>query len=288
MFLLLVGHRPRAGLVIFAISVTYFIVLRFVIMPAAGSWGFADLYRQLLPPGENSFGGVVKTLVSNPLFTFTTLLTSVKLKYALQVLIPIAFLPLRRPYLVLALVPGSILTLLTTDYAPTVDIGYQYSANWAAYPFVAAALALEALGHGPGGVVRRRAAVATLLAATLLATAHWGAIPPRQAFHAAYGTVNFGPVTEQHRQWRRGIEDMLEVVPKDAVLAVSDRELPHVSNRVDCWNMSSGIEGADYVLYTTHHPIPSERVQTKAALAAGFQKVMERPGLVLLRRPGLN
>ena len=76
------------------------------------------------------------------------------------------------------------------------------------------------------------------------------------------------------------------MVPREAILAVSDREMPHVSNRVECWNISLGFEGADYILYGKVNPIQVDTIQYEGALRAGWVKVAERPAVVLLKRPG--
>ena len=47
-----------------------------------------------------------------------------------------------------------------------------------------------------------------------------------------------------------------------------------------------GFEGSDYILYTTDHPAEAERQQVAAAVRAGYAQVAERPGLLLLKRPG--
>lgn len=298
LFLMFTGHRVRAGVVIFLVSVSYFVLLRFVVMPAVGQWGFADHYRHLFPPGESNFAGIVRTIVTNPVFTFVSLLTAEKLRYLLQILLPLAFLPLRRPYLVMSILPGAYFTLLTTAYAPTLDIGFQYSGYFIPYIFPAAALALAAIGRGkdsaspvpgpvePLGLVRRRAAVATLVAATAIATFHWGAIPPRNGFHSSYGTVSFEPPTPDMIQRRKDIQDLNRMVPRDAILAVSDREMPHVANRVECWNISTGYAGSDYILYGKVNPIAPDTLQYDAALRAGYIRLAERPAAVLLKRPG--
>ena len=89
-FLALSGHRVRAGLVMAVVATVYFIVLRFIIMPSFGAWGFQDAYKELLPQGARNFGGIIATMISNPLFTLGTLLTAEKLRYALQILLPVA------------------------------------------------------------------------------------------------------------------------------------------------------------------------------------------------------
>jgi uncharacterized membrane protein len=289
LFLMLTGHRVRAGVIILFVSLVYFVALRFVIMPAVGAWGFADMYRHLFPPGDSSFRGVVRTILTNPVFTFASLLTAEKLRYLLQLLAPLAFLPLRRAHLAMSILPGAFFTLLTSQYGPTLDIGYQYSGYFIPYIFPAAALALQEIGRahaGPDGPTRRRAAVATLMTATLLTTLHWGAIPPRQHFHSSYGFIDFEPPTAEQIQRRRDIHELERMVPREAILAVSDREMPHVSHRLECWNISVGFEGSDYILYGKVNAIAVDTVQYEAALRAGYVKVAERPAVVLVKRPG--
>ncbi|HEY2903964.1 MAG TPA: DUF2079 domain-containing protein [Polyangia bacterium] len=293
LFLILTGHRVRAGAAILAVSLIYFVALRFVIMPAVGAWGFAEHYKQLFPPdGARTFAGIIKTIVSNPLFTWKTFLGPDKLRFILQILAPLAFLPLRRIYLAMSVLPGAYFTLLTTGYSPTLDISYQYGCFFVPYIFPAAALALAAMANAESSdaaaIARRRAAVATMLVGTLVATAHWGAIPPRHNFHLAYGDVmNFDPPTVVENQRRQDIHALDALVPRDAVLAATDRELPHVSNRLQCWNFSTGYQGSDYVLFGTTRPIQSEIDQLRAAERAGYTRIAERPGLLLLRRPGV-
>jgi hypothetical protein len=119
----------------------------------------------------------------------------------------------------------------------------------------------------------------------VLATIHWGAIPPRRTFRSAYGVVSFEPPTPGMLARLKGIEELAAMVPRDAILAVSDREMPHVSNRVECWNISVGFAGSDYILYDSINPIPPDLSQVQAAIAAGYTRVAERSGLVLLRKP---
>ncbi len=290
-FLVLAGRRAREGALVAAISAAYFVAMRFFIMPAVGAWGFSDIYKDLIPAGEGGFGAVVKTLVTNPLYTLRTLLTPEKLRYALQIVAPVAFLPLRRRWLAVWLLPAAILTLLTTGYGPTLDIGYQYGADFVPYVFPAVALALAMLGANQErdtGTARRRAAAATMVLASLIATAAWGAFPPRRVFHSSYGVISFAPPTAQERRRLKALEEAMRLVPKKAILAASDRELSHVSNRIECWNLAVGTEGADYALYTKIDPIPPDRLEVSKAQAAGWVTVYDSPEIGLLRRPGLR
>jgi uncharacterized membrane protein len=274
-FLILCGQRVRA------VSLVWFIAMRFFIMPAVGSWGFADMYKDLFPKDGHNFIGIIQTIVTNPVFTLRTLLTPDKLRYAIQILAPVAFLPLRRPLLALSVLPGSFFTLLTTQYGPTLDIGFQYGAHFIPYIFPAAVLTLAALGP-----VRRRAAVATLICATAVATFHWGAIPTRAKVRSCYGWKTFEPPTAVERRRLAAVTELSALVPRDAILAATDRDITHVSNRLECWNLSEGFEGSDYILYQTVNPTPAELEQVEAAKRAGYVVVAERPDVVLLKRPG--
>jgi uncharacterized membrane protein len=281
LWLVMIDHQAKRGLIIFGTSVAYFIALRFFIMPAFGTWGFAEIYKQLFPGDEHNFVGIVKTLVTNPTFVFKTLLTPDKLRYTLQLLAPLAFLPLRRGYLAPLFLPGAFFTIMTTQYAATLEMNFQYSGLFLGYIFPAAALALQSLTV----VAERRAALATVVMASLLATAQWGAIPPRSTFKAAYGWIDFKPPTTEERTRLAALEEAARLVPPQAILAASDREIPHVSNRKHCWNLSTGFEGADYVLFTTVNAIPPDIEQGAAAVRAGYIKVFDKAGIKLFRRP---
>ncbi len=288
MLLVLSGYRRREGVLITGVSLAWFVAMRFIVMPAVGTWGFADIYKGLFPQGESSFAGIIKTIVTNPLFTIRTLLTTEKLRYLLQILVPVAFLPIRRPYLAISLLPGAFFTLLTTEYAPTLDIGYQYAGHFVPYIFPAAAIALACIGRDSENRHQFHAAIATLACATLLATVHWGAFPTREKYKSCYGWKTFEAPTESERRRLKDLEELATLVPRDAVLAASDREIPHVSNRLECWNLSAGYRGADYILYTTVDPIPGDVHEVSEAKKAGYVVVEQRPEMVLLKRPGLE
>ena len=281
-FLAMSGHRVWPGLIIAAVSATYFVVIRFIVMPMFGSWFFQDIYKDLFPEGAHSFGGVIATLITNPAFTFKSLLTADKLRYALQILVPLAFLPLRRPYLAVALVPGFIFTLLTTGYDPTIDIAFQYSAHFIPYVFPAAALALASYGTSPEGIVKRRAAVVALVSATLLSGVFWGAIPPRERIRGGFFEIPMTAPTEADRKKHRDLQELFKMIPPDASVAISEAEMPHITG-LHIRSLRDTTD-ADYLLYDTGSGYyGSDRANT-ALRDGSFVKLAERPHLALLRR----
>jgi uncharacterized membrane protein len=285
LYLLFSGYRVRPGALLSIAGATYFVIMRFFIMPHFGQNWFSDMYKDLYPQpdGPHSYGGVVMSLVSNPTYVFRTLLTADKLRYFLQIAAPIAFLPLRRAYLLPALVPGAMFTLLTTAYAPTTDIGFQYSCHYIPYLFTASALALASYGSlGQRAVGRFPAALTALGIGTFLCTAQWGAFPPRGTIRGGFVDVAFSRPTPADEQKARDLAELAAMIPSEAMFAVTEEELPHVSGRLNVLGMKYGVGNAEYVLYATSGQ--GSYVGAQALADGSFIEIAKRPGLMLLKR----
>jgi len=288
-FLALSGYRPRAGAAMAVVAAGYFALMSFVVMPHMGRskfglWTALYIYKDLIPRDAHGLSSVIATLASNPDYVFKTLVTGEKLRYAAQILTPLAFLPTRRAYLLLALVHGSLLTLLTTGYGPTIDIGFQYVADFIPYVFPASVLALEALGKGDGGPARRQSATAAMLVGTALCGVFWGAIPPRETFHGGFDTLPMTAPTEADRRKEADLRALAARVPPEAWLAVSEHEMPHLS-RLNMLSLRDTTD-ADYLLYAEGSGFFGSDRAERALREGKFVVVAERPGLVLLKRKG--
>ena len=286
-YLMLTGQRPRMGALIFVLSVAYFAVIKFVVMPRFGTCWYSDMYRELYPTGENSYGGVMKTLITNPVFVFKTLITTEKMTYFLLTIAPLAFLPLRRRLLWMSLLPGAFFTLLTTGYGPTVEISFQYVCYNIPYLFLAAALALALMGQGKAARAKQWGAVCAMAVGTLLATNVWGAMPPSSKFKGGFATIGeFKPLSKEERQKLRDLRELAAMVPKKAALAVSEQEYPHVSSRLDCLDLRDGYEGADYILYAENTGGFGSDSGSRALANGEYVEMARRPAsrLVLLRK----
>jgi uncharacterized membrane protein len=284
-YLLLVGRRTRTAILMTLVAGAYFVVIKFVVMPRFGSWWFSDMYRDLYPTGENTYGGVVKTMLTNPIFVWKTLITTDKLVLFLLVVAPLAFLPLRRGLLWMSLLPAVPFTMLTTGYGPTVQISFQYALLYIPYIFIAAAIALAALRAAPQGSARLAGAVAGVAMASFLTTRVWGAMPPGDKFRGGFREIP--TLHSLNAVEKRRLQDLSELaakVPKDAALAATEMEHPHISNRVNALALRNGWEGADYILYF-EEGLGAE--WARDALARGNYEVVEqRPAsrMSLLRK----
>jgi uncharacterized membrane protein len=286
-YLLLVGKHTRAAILMAVVSLIYFVVIKFAVMPRFGNWWFSDLYRDLYPTGENSYGGVVKTLLSNPIFVWKTLITTEKIVLFLLVVVPLAFLPLRRGLLWMSLLPAVPFTVLTTGYGPTVQISFQYILLYVPFLFLAAAIALAAFRGTLQGRARLAGAIGGIAMATFLTTRVWGAMPPGDQFRGGFRAIpEFRPISAAEKQKTRDLAELVAKIPKEASVAVSEMEHPHVSTRLFCLTLRMGYDGADYILYGEDSG-GGGADQARGALASGQYEVFEqRPAsrLTLLRK----
>jgi len=285
-FLLLTGHRARAGLIMALCATVWFIFIRFFVMEQAGEWWFPKMYEDLWAPGQQGYGSVIKTLLTNPLFVLDKILEERKIFYVMHMLVPVMFLPARRWYLWAAFIPGFILTLLVTDYKPPTMFSFQYVMYWTPYVFAAAALAIRSLERGESGRPRARAAVGAVLLASGVLTYNYGAFTAREnSLRGGYATIEFA-FTEEERDRYARLKQLAALIPPDAVVAATERVGAHLSSRRVMYSMRKDPNGADYIMaWEEQLSLDRTRHALRDALKSGEYGVLKRLGdLVLLKR----
>jgi len=246
-FLFFTGERVRFGLVLSLVCVTWFAINKFVIMRLAGSWWFENMYAELFADGQPGYASVLKTILSNPTYTLVTLAHEAKLVYIFHLLVPLAFLPVRRLALAFLLLPGCFFTLLTTGYWPTTSIAFQHTTHWIPYLFLGVVLSLWLIGRETAGQMKRRAAVLTLLLVLTSHSYNFGAILQRQSFVGGFATVNFTSTTEQAKRYQ-ALLGLIRQIPVSASVAATELINPHISTRLVAYTFRYQVPAVDYVL----------------------------------------
>lgn len=247
LFLLLTSYWARLGITFVIVGGLWFVAMRFVVMPLAGSWWFDNMYADLIPPGEHGFGGVVRTLLSNPAYVWKTLSTEAKLTYALQLFAPLAFLPLRRPALTLLALPGAFFTLLTTSYAATLSIRFQYPTHWVPWLFAASVLMLRIRGHEQG-VFAQRGSLGALLIGVVLHSYVFGALLQHETFISGFNRITFAPLNPEEQKRFTTFERMRRQIPAKASVAATDAEAAHIATRLKAFSLRIADGDVDYLL----------------------------------------
>jgi len=251
LFYLVSGRRPRLAFWGGVTSAACFLLIKFVIMPAHSVSGadqaYTYVYSGLIPSGEGGFGGVLRTVGSSPLFTLNSLLTTDKLAYVLKTMTPVLLLPIRNTRTWILLLPAAIFTLLSTGYMPVIQTYFQYTSNWTSYLFFAAAVALAEWKKTTNGGIRVAAAVTSLAITATALSYQYGAIFQHSTFRGGFTQVTFA----WNDYYRTRLDDLYALIariPKDASVAATETEAPHVSNRADCFTMRAEVDDPDYLL----------------------------------------
>jgi uncharacterized membrane protein len=289
-FLILTNRRARAGAWLVAAGLVYFVGMKLVIMPLqrGGQQAFIHQYAGLVGDGTHGFSGVMKTVLGNPVFTLGVILDKEKLIYLLEIFLPLAFFPLRRPIGLLCCAPGFLFTLLSTGYRPLYQISFQYTAHWTSYLFVALIANLAWLGQQAGrrglsGRAWRRAWIGALTVGMLVTSYQLGGLLQHNATRGGFGTYHFGTTSEDWER-RRTLHELLAMVPRNGKIVSSENIVPQVSNRAFAYTLRLGIADADYLLFSVP-PGGDERTKVLEVLQPGtFGVVAERGQYALAKR----
>jgi hypothetical protein len=227
-------------------------------------------------------------VIGNPAYTVETLLDRDKLLFLLQILVPLAFQPLRRTIGWFALMPGMLYCFLATHYPPLVDIHYQYSPHLLAFLFPALVIVLEAMPTASSlSGMSRYGAFAALVAATLACSYQFGALLQQHTSRGGPIPYKFGWDTEGLAR-RRSMDSILAVVPPDAKVAGSAFTVPQISARENGYSLSLALYDAEWIVAPTAlaEYVGSELDRTRQALTSGGFGVVAVRGAFFAAKKG--
>jgi uncharacterized membrane protein len=295
-YLLLSGTRPRAGIVVALVGGGYFVALKMFVMPRflGGSEAFIEMFRGLLPEGDRGYGGVLKTFIGNPGFTMSALLERDKLLYVLQLVAPLAFLPLRRPIGLLCIAPGFLFTLLSTKYLPLVQPTFQYTMYWTVFLFIGVVANLGWMREEEAAVparaaqwrASRRAWLVTIVCTMLATSYQFGAFFQQHTARGGFGPFRFD-LTHEDRQRHDRLYRLIAKVPPDAKIVSSENIVPHVSQRKNSYTLRTGMHDADYLLVWMP-PRGDERASVVQVLHNGTFGVVDEAGEFMLAKKNFS
>jgi uncharacterized membrane protein len=291
LFLLVSGQRPWWAFWGGVLAAVYFVSIKFFIMPLHRTGGadketFTWMFKDLVAAGSVGYGGVLKTILTNPLYALNAMLDQEKVSYLLKMFGPVLLLPLRsaRPWILF--VPAALFTLLSSGYKPLYQTFFQYTSNWTPYLFYGAAVVLHEMRKGADGRARFRAAVWALLASALLFSYHHGAILQQENFRGGFRKVIFER-TDADRAKYADLMELVRLIPKHASVAATETEAPHVSNREDCFTMRFGHDNADFLLLSIAEAKGgTTRKHFKQAVDSGEYGFVRQSGAFMLWQRG--
>jgi len=264
-FLIVSGEAAWVGTTLALAGVAYFGVMKFHVMPEVEGPAFLWMFKGLIPAGTNKPGAIVQTIVANPLYTLSTTLTEHKLVYAIQMLLPTAFLSIRRVAPAIMLVPGIAFTLLVTQQnahaasAPN-QLSFQYTMHWIPYLYVGAVWVLGTLKK-QRPMLEYRLALVAMVVGTLLVSYQYGAILQQNTARAGFDPFRFHG-TPDRTAIRNARATLIERIPGSASVAASERLVPHLSNRNNAYGLRAGVFDAEWIMLS--YGLPESRADDQA------------------------
>jgi hypothetical protein len=177
LYWIFLDRSRKAALVVLSVSVAYFIVWKAVVLPRVGVddvTALTSAYRGLFPNTNGSYWGLFVRLLSNPWHVVFLVDDTEKLRYAAQILVPLALVPLRGAAAAL-LIPAVVLSLLAARDPVALSIHSQMTAYWTPMVFLATVLVLGSKERSRG-----RALEGALIFCTVLCALQFGASPFRR------------------------------------------------------------------------------------------------------------
>ncbi|MEN9577090.1 MAG: hypothetical protein RJA70_99 [Pseudomonadota bacterium] len=276
LFLTLSNIRPKLGLAISVVSVCAFVGIRFVVMTLAGSFYLPNLYYSgLIIQGENGFGSIIKTVITNPTYFLESLLKEEKVIYGLHVFGTLLLWPLRSYRLAILCAGGFFFTFLTTNYDPTVSIRFQYSAHWISYIFPALTFGLAELSRKQHGTLRRNSTLFVVAGCVLLHSYVFGAILQRHTYTGGFYRVAFAMSESEKRQFN-DVTELAKQIPQTASVAATERLVPHVSTRVTIYTLRSEHGDSEYLLVDRKEVQAAQRHILRSIVDGGKYKLVDR------------
>jgi uncharacterized membrane protein len=206
---------------------------------------------------------------------------------------PLAFFPWRRPIGLLCTLPGFFFTILGTRYPALTRLGFQYTAYWTSFLFVAVVANLRWLGRAETAAPTRKIAAevrgsrrawkVAMTAATLITCYQLGPV-----FQPNTSWAGFLPLrvesTPADRTRHDDLYALIAQIPADASVAASEMIVSQVSSRKNAYTLEHGHFDADYLLSRTPPSLTDREHLVEALRSGAYGLVAERGDFVLFRR----
>lgn len=268
-------------------GVAWFVLGVFVLVPylAGGKpfFHFGLIYSHL---GSNA-GEIIRTVLTRPGYVLAYMFTGAKIKYILLMFVPLAFLPLLSPKVLLLTIPTFVINLLS-DAPATTSIYGHYQALIIPPLLVGTISAAGKLGDvlwARCAWCRRRWNKMTLV--TLLSLLTLLVVTAASVrFNSIISLIRARPSPERIA----AAERMVSLIPPDAPVSAYSELLSHLSHRRHLYYFPGGVREPrkpppEYVCADTWTKRPWEKETIRAMLAGRrWEVIAEEQGYILFRR----
>lgn len=280
LYAMLFRNKKMLGAAIFLISSIIFFYLVLVVMPKlAGGKNFALSYYSDF--GDSPLD-ILKNSLINPIKTVSLLTKIDRLEYLKDLLLPLGFLPLFSP-LVLLTIPTLFINMLSNN-SLLYQITYQYTATVTPFLFISAIYATK-------WIARRTPTInITFYGLVIL-------------FFSLYSAYDFGPLpgakypniqmyTEPLVN-KAIVKNYIRKIPIKYSLATTNNLGGHLSHRQRIYTVPVGIDEADMILFllgreeSNSNVIAEKQAYRKVLVDPNYQKVFEDGSFIVFKKKPL-
>ena len=236
-FLLLSDKNWKVGIPMAVIPVIYFLVVS-TLMEQYGTGIMSNRYGNMIYDPEDGLIGVIKTIIINPGYALSQMFATSagntnKLKYLIQLLLPLGFMPFATKKVSRYLLLTPVLLNILTMYQYQPDITFQYTFGISAFLFYISILNIsEFPASFANDYLPRLAVVAAVLMFTIVA------IPKYNSYSKKY---------EDNKELFDRLDYALEeVLPEDSSVTCSSFLLAHIADRNEIYELKYHKENGQY------------------------------------------
>jgi hypothetical protein len=184
--------------------------------------------------------------------------------------------------------------MLATQYPWLTRLGFQYTAYWTSFLFLAVVANLRWLNRAESAAPAAAAAAevrrsrqawkVAMAAATLVTCYQLGPVFQQNTSWAGFLPMRV-EITGADRLRHANLYALIDEIPPDASVAAAEMLVAHVSSRKNAYTLLHGHYDADYILARIP-PAPADQEHLIAALRTGDYGLVDEKGVFALFRRG--
>jgi len=252
------------------LSVFYYLI--WIAIPSVrGSAHFALSYYSDFGSSPSS---IAKTIILNPIKTFGTLFGEDRIGYIIQLLLPVAFLPLISVEYLIFAIPDLLVNLLSNN--PQLhQIYYQYSAGITPFLFISSIFSIKKILE-KFKFIKIEWLIYLLIVSSLIGAYRTGPLP----FSKQPNIDMF----EKPLDNKKTISKFIASIPKKYSVAATNNLGSHLSRRKRIYTIPEGLDRADYILFLLNdgsaQPTLGDQIKMEKTLeSAGKYKLIYKLGV---------
>lgn len=226
-------------LLISGVPIAYILIDKIIPLARGGQHFALEYYSDF---GSSTFE-VIKNILLNPVKLISRILEGNRVEFLIQLFLPLGFLSLAAPFILVFALPDLFISLLSSN-AALHQIYYQYTSVITPFIFIAAI-------YGTGIIINRfkqvnlRAISLYILFFALISAYLTGPLPGSKK-------PNIDMFTKELRN-KEEINKFLITIPQSSSVASTNNAGSHLSQRRDIYTLPMGINKADFLIFLLDH-----------------------------------